>query len=146
MANAGHRRRRKFSVDEPLKISTSPSKWPGVTNLRALLAREKDEDIPRLNVLLTEAFVATYIALFIYALSACDCHILYRIAGQTFSDLSWATLYGGGVKKLLRNPTKSMQQSVQTQIQKEEGVESPTNETGSWSQVKLPLMIIYMNL
>lgn len=55
MANAAaHVRRRKYSTDEPISVSTPPSKWPGVTNLRALLAREKDEDTPRLNVLLCE--------------------------------------------------------------------------------------------
>lgn len=55
MANAAaHTRRRKYSTDEPISVSTPPAKWPGVTNLRALLAREKDEDTPRLNVLLSE--------------------------------------------------------------------------------------------
>lgn len=83
------KKRRKYSTDEPLSICTSPSKWPGVTNLRALLAREKDEDIPRLNVLLTEAFTATYTALLICAMSSNDSHILYRLASQKFTDSTW---------------------------------------------------------
>lgn len=73
-----------------------------MTNLRALLAREKDEDTPRLNILLTEAFVATFMSLTVYAFATCDCHILYRIVGQKFNDRTWGTLFGGGVKKLLR--------------------------------------------
>jgi len=74
----------------------------GVTNLRALLAREKDEDTPKLNVLLCEAFIATYMSLVVYAMSTCDCNILFRLVGQGFSNLTWASLFGGGVKKLLR--------------------------------------------
>lgn len=73
-----------------------------MTNLRALLAREKDEDTPKLNILLCEAFVATYMSLVVYAMSTCDCNILFRLVGQNFSNTSWASLYGGGVKKLLR--------------------------------------------
>lgn len=85
------KKRRKYSTDEPLTICTSPSKWPGVTNLRALLAREKDEDIPRLNVLLTEAFSATFLALLVCSITSNDCHILYRLVGQKFTDSSWVS-------------------------------------------------------
>nr|XP_018898945.1 PREDICTED: dmX-like protein 2 isoform X2 [Bemisia tabaci] len=99
---ATHHRRRRYSTEEPSQITTPPSKWPGVSNLRFLLAHEKDEDSPRLNILLCEAFVASYMALLTYALATCDCHILYRLAGQKFSELTWASLFGGGVKKLLR--------------------------------------------
>jgi len=99
---ASNRYHRRYSTDDGVCITTSPSKWPGVTNLRALLAREKDEDTPKLNILLCEAFVATYMSLFIYALSSCDSHILYRLVGQHFDNNTWASLFGGGVKKLLR--------------------------------------------
>ncbi|XP_053667929.1 dmX-like protein 2 [Anopheles marshallii] len=142
MANAAaHQRRRKYSTDEPLAVSTPPSKWPGVTNLRALLAREKDEDTPRLNVLLCESFVAAYMALFVYALTTCDSHILYRLAGQNFSDSSWSTLFGGGVKKLLRKATSHAQtaQAVQAQLQQESmeaAGETGTSAEGSvWGAV-----------
>lgn len=87
--SANFRNRRKYSTDEPLSICTSPSKWPGVTNLRALLAREKDDDIPKLNVLFTESFVATFMALLVCAIFSSDCHILYRLVGQRFSDVTW---------------------------------------------------------
>uniref|UniRef100_A0A182TC51 RAVE complex protein Rav1 C-terminal domain-containing protein n=1 Tax=Anopheles maculatus TaxID=74869 RepID=A0A182TC51_9DIPT len=136
MANAAaHQRRRKYSTDEPLAVSTPPSKWPGVTNLRALLAREKDEDTPRLNVLLCESFVAGYMALFVYALTTCDSHILYRLAGQNFSDSSWSTLFGGGVKKLLRKATSHAQtaQAVQAQIQ-QETLEAAGGDTGTGAE------------
>lgn len=134
MANAAaHTRRRKYSTDEPVTVSTNPSKWPGVTNLRALLAREKDEDTPRLNVLLCEAFVASFMSLLVYALTTCDCHILYRLAGQKFSDSTWAALYGGGVKKLLRKATnhvQAAQQMVQQQLES-----STADESGVWNTV-----------
>ncbi|KAK0178125.1 hypothetical protein PV328_002103 [Microctonus aethiopoides] len=99
---ASNRYNRRYSLDESVTITTLPSKWPGVTNLRALLAREKDEDTPKLNILLCEAFVSTFISLFVYALSSCDSHILYRIAGQKFDNNTWSCLFGGGVKKLVR--------------------------------------------
>jgi DmX-like protein len=141
MANAAAHRRRKYSTDEPVSVSTPPAKWPGVTNLRALLAREKDEDTPRLNVLLCEAFVASFISLLVYALSTCDCHILYRLVGQRFTDSSWALLYGGGVKKLLRKATshiQAAQQMVQQQLQQQQqqsGEGEGSSETGVWGSI-----------
>lgn len=106
---ASNRYRRRYSTDDGVCITTLPPKWPGVTNLRALLAREKDEDTPKLNILLCEAFVATYMSLFIYALSSCDSHILYRLVGQYFDNNTWSCLFGGGVKKLLRVASTSSQ-------------------------------------
>lgn len=137
MANAGgHQRRRKYSSDEPVTVSTSPSKWPGVTNLRALLARERDEDTPRLNVLLCEAFMATFMSLLIYALSTCDCHVLYRLAGQKFSNGSWANLYGGGIKKLLRKATsQSHLIQPQTSLVEADSVDNPVNDSSVWNTV-----------
>lgn len=136
MANAtAYTRRRKYSTDEPVMVSTSPSKWPGVTNLRALLAREKDEDTPRLNVLLCEAFVASFMSLLVYALTTCDCHILYRLAGQKFTDVTWAMLYGGGVKKLLRKATSHVQAAQQMVQQQMENVDPEAGETGVWNTV-----------
>lgn len=95
-------RRRRMSVNEAQQIITIPSKWPGVTALRALLAREKDEDTPRLTVVLCEAFTATYLALLLYGLCSCDCLILFHITGHKFTTETWGQLFGGGIKKLLR--------------------------------------------
>jgi hypothetical protein len=84
--------------------------------LRALLAREKDEDTPRLNILLCEVFVATYLSLLVYAYATCDCHILYRLAGQKFTEKSWAGLFGGGAKKLLKMATSSPSAAPQSNV------------------------------
>lgn len=111
---ASNRHHRRYSTDDGVCINTTPSKWPGVTNLRALLAREKDEDTPKLNILLCEAFVATYMSLFVYALWSCDSHILYRLVGQCFDNSTWSCLFGGGVKKLLRVASTGSQVEVVT--------------------------------
>lgn len=98
-----------------------------MTNLRALLAREKDEDTPKLHVLLCETFVATFMSLTVYALATCDCHILFRLAGQKFSAVTWAALYGGGVKKLLRPATTNKAQTPHGSLEKENSVEGVWN-------------------
>ncbi|XP_075227186.1 rabconnectin-3 alpha isoform X2 [Lycorma delicatula] len=131
---ATQHRKRRYSTDEPLQVTTLPSKWPGVTNLRALLAREKDEDTPRLNVLLCEAFVGAYMSLVVYAIATCDCHILYRLAGQKFNNNNtWAILFGGGVKKLLRVATSSPQSAIaQSSVDQDAG---PSSDAGVWTAV-----------
>ncbi|XP_042889042.1 dmX-like protein 2 isoform X6 [Penaeus japonicus] len=88
--------------EEPLQVCTPPAKWPGVTSLLALIARERDEDTPKLNVLLCEAFVAVYLSLLIYGISASDAYVLYRLVAQPLTEKDWATMFGGGVKKLLK--------------------------------------------
>lgn len=139
--NAFHRRR-KYSTDEPAGICTTPSKWPGVTNLRALLAREKDEDVPKLNVLLLESFVSTYMALFIYSLSTCDSRLLYRLSGQNFTNDTWSTLFGGGMKKLLIKPAAQPHAHVQAQAQAQAAAaaaaaagEDASDENSVWNTV-----------
>ncbi|XP_050532464.1 dmX-like protein 2 isoform X5 [Daktulosphaira vitifoliae] len=126
---AAKNRKRRYSVDEPIKVTTSPSKWPGVSSLRALLAHEKDEDSPKLNILLCEAFVATYMGLLVYAFATCDCHILYRLVGQKFSETTWSVLFGGGVKKLLKvAPTAP--KSCPSSLEREN---STSSEVGVWT-------------
>ncbi|KAH0954621.1 hypothetical protein HN011_003189 [Eciton burchellii] len=128
---ASNRYHRRYSTDDGVCITTSPSKWPGVTNLRALLAREKDEDTPKLNILLCEAFVATYMSLFIYALSSCDSHILYRLVGQHFDNNTWSCLFGGGVKKLLRVASTSSQAGNAGNVERTDSVASEIQSTAS---------------
>lgn len=103
-------KRDKFNIgdnDDKTTICISPSKWPGVTNLRALLSREKDEDMPKLNVLLLESFLATYISMAFYALVTCDSRILYRLVAVNLSSDAWFSIFGGGKRTLqLRRPTK----------------------------------------
>ncbi|XP_069954424.1 dmX-like protein 2 isoform X5 [Cherax quadricarinatus] len=88
--------------EEPLTVCTIPAKWPGVTSLLALVARERDEDTPKLNLLLCEAFVAVYLSLLIHGLVASDAYVLYRLVARPITEKDWATLFGGGVKKQLK--------------------------------------------
>ena len=74
----------------------------GVTSLRVLLAREKDEDSPKLNILLTECLLAVYLSLLINALATYDCHMLYRLTAHKFDQQMWSSLFGGGVKTVMR--------------------------------------------
>ena len=96
---------RKMSYDGLQEITTEPHKWPGVTSLRALLDRDKDEEMPNLIVLLCEAFVAIYMSLLSYALATCDAHILYRLVGQHMDGPLWANIFGGGCRKVLQVAT-----------------------------------------
>lgn len=73
------------------QITSAPSKWPGVTSLQALLTCEKDEDTPKLTIVLCEAFTATYLALLLYGLATCDCDILYHVTGHNFDKATWGT-------------------------------------------------------
>ncbi|CAA9993546.1 unnamed protein product, partial [Nesidiocoris tenuis] len=92
-------------------LEPNPDAANRVTNLRALLVREKDDDTPRLNVLLCEAFVATYMALAVYALATCDCYILYRLAGQNFQESTWAVLFGEHPPDRKGNPRTDAERS-----------------------------------
>ena len=93
---------RKMSYDGLAEVTTEPNKWPGVTSLRALLDRDKDEEMPNLIVLLCEAFVAIYMSLLSYALATCDAHILYRLIGQNVANSLWSVVFGGE-KKLVKS-------------------------------------------
>lgn len=70
--------------------------------MRVLLAREKDDDAPKLTVLLSEALVGVYISLLINAMATYDAHMLYRLISHKFTIQMWAALFGGGVKTLLK--------------------------------------------
>ena len=74
----------------------------GVTSLRVLLAREKDDDAPKLNSLLCETLVAVYISLLVNALAMYDTHMLYRLVAHRFEQNMWSALFGGGVKTVLK--------------------------------------------
>ena len=74
----------------------------GVTSLLALVARERDEDSPKLNVLLCESFVAVYLCILLHGVATSDAYVLYRLVAHPFTEKDWANLFGGGVKKLLK--------------------------------------------
>ncbi|KAH7963092.1 hypothetical protein HPB52_019555 [Rhipicephalus sanguineus] len=134
---AGHatRRPRLGSTDEPLSPSTQPSKWPGVQSLRALMARDKDEDGPRLHTLLCESFVAVYLSQLIHALASCDCHVLYRLVGQRFTQRTWSMLFGGGAKKLLRVSAGGSSGAVTPSAAAPEKEATATVETGIFDAI-----------
>lgn len=77
--------------------------------LRALLAREKDEDAPKLTILLAESLVAVYMCLLIYALAMYDANVLYRLTSHPFIERMWPALFGGGIKKLVMVQTADNQ-------------------------------------
>ncbi|XP_023230378.1 dmX-like protein 2 [Centruroides sculpturatus] len=139
---AGHIRRHRFSSgEERLAPSTQPSKWPGVHSLRALMARDKDEDSPKLHTLLCEAYIATYLSQLTYALATCDCHILYRLVSQNFTEKTWGMLFGGGAKRLLHVAT-AVPQITQSSTEKE----SPSGESGLLNSLYKQRMKLHMKL
>ncbi|XP_018562526.1 dmX-like protein 2 isoform X2 [Anoplophora glabripennis] len=123
-------RKRRISINEGQNIITLPPKWPGVTSLRSLLAREKDEDSPRLTVLLCESFTAVYLALLLYGLVTCDCVILYHVTAHTFNQEVWGLLFGGGIKKLLRTASLTGAGGSNVQLMTQHSVQTPTDESG----------------
>ena len=73
---------RRASADPPPSVSSPPAKWPGVTSLRALLSREKDDDGPQLTVLLAEVFAAVYTSLLITAIACSDARVSRRAGAE----------------------------------------------------------------
>ncbi|XP_023930909.1 dmX-like protein 2 [Lingula anatina] len=100
MAGAIRKRHRSFGAAEE-KPNTSPGKWPGVTQLRNLLHKEKDIDCPKLTILLCEALVAVYVSLLIYAMSIYEANILYRLISHPINEQMWGLLFGGGLRQLV---------------------------------------------
>ncbi|ESO86706.1 hypothetical protein LOTGIDRAFT_235301 [Lottia gigantea] len=84
-------------------VNTPAAKWPGVTSLKVLLAREKDEDAPKLNILLTESLLAVYISLLVNGLSTYDPLLLYRLVAHKFDEKMWSALFGGGAKTIFKS-------------------------------------------
>ncbi|XP_043192763.1 dmX-like protein 2 isoform X3 [Amphibalanus amphitrite] len=96
---------RRASADQPPAVTSPPAKWPGVTSLRALLSREKDDDGPQLTVLLAEVFAAVYTSLLITAIACSDARLLYRLVRLKVDTRLWSAVFGGGARKLLRVAT-----------------------------------------
>ncbi len=106
--------------DQPAVVHTEPCKWPGVTSLRALLDRDKDDDAPNLTVLLSETYASVYLSLLLYGLSTCDSRLLFRLARQTGSKSAWSSLFGGGAKRQLKVETLAP-------LTKEQAADAPDN-------------------
>lgn len=117
--------------------------------MRALLAREKDEDAPRLMTLLCEAFVAVYTSMLCYSMAACDSHVLYRyfvlslflaaffiyqfyfrLTGLQPTEQMWGNIFGGGTKQQVKvttsNHSASSQQSTTASMEAAQPPSSPS--------------------
>lgn len=143
---AGNQMKRTMKIsgemNEPLTITTPPSKWPGVQSLRALLARDKDEDSPKLHTLLCEAYVAIYMSQLTFAIAACDAHVLYRLVGLEFTESVWGNLFGGGAKKLIHVLAHKPVSPAQSLPSKDDGQSSSVFNTLSQQRMKLHMKIL----
>lgn len=110
------RRRRHTTTDgSRLVPTTQPSKWPGVQSLRALLARERDENSPKLHILLMETYIAVYMSMLTTGLTIRDVNLLYRLVGINFNVKTWAAIFGGGAKKAVRTMSVERKKSGMSQ-------------------------------
>ncbi|KAM3726028.1 DmX-like protein [Dirofilaria immitis] len=83
-------------TNDDLKVTTSPSKWPGVNHLLEVLSREKDEGAAQLRLLMLETYIAVFASLFAYALATYDARWLFRLAARNIGTKEFAILFGGG--------------------------------------------------
>lgn len=74
----------------------------GVSSLISLLTSAREEDQPRLNVLLCEAVLAVYLALLIHGLATHSSNELFRLAAHPLNNRVWAAVFGGGAKVIIR--------------------------------------------
>lgn len=80
----------------------------GTTQLVAMLKRERDNDAPKLSLLLCESFFAVYLSVLIHALTFYETNVLYRLTALEFKDRMWSTLFGGGIKTLVKQRVSSV--------------------------------------
>lgn len=74
----------------------------GVSSLISLLVSAREEDQPRLNVLLCEGVVAVYLALLIHGLGTHSSNELFRLAAHPLNNRMWAAVFGGGAKVVIK--------------------------------------------
>ncbi|XP_069381921.1 dmX-like protein 2 isoform X1 [Paralichthys olivaceus] len=96
------KRLRTESIEEHITPNSAPAQWPGVSSLISLLTSAREEDQPRLNVLLCEAVVAVYLALLIHGLGTHSSNELFRLAAHPLNNRMWAAVFGGGAKLIIR--------------------------------------------
>uniref|UniRef100_A0A1I8FBD7 Protein kinase domain-containing protein n=1 Tax=Macrostomum lignano TaxID=282301 RepID=A0A1I8FBD7_9PLAT len=58
----------------------------------------KDDDVPRLNIILTEAFLSVYLATLSYGLTTANAKILHRLVARSLTTSVWGAVFGGGLK------------------------------------------------
>lgn len=139
-------KRRSSVLEDVSKVFTEPSKWPGVTSLRALLDRDKDEDAPNLCVLLCETYVAVYLSLLLYSLSTCDCHIMYRLVSQVSNQTGWTQLFGGGTKKQVKVETVASPLAKESQDTTENLLSSGINTVTNITKQRIKLNMKLLNV
>jgi len=139
-------KRRSSALEDVSKVFTEPSKWPGVTSLRALLDRDKDEDAPNLCVLLCETYVAVYMSLLLYSLSTCDCHIMYRLVSQVSNQNGWTQLFGGGTKKQVKVNTSPSPLVKENQDTPENILSSGINTVTNITKQRIKLNMKLLNV
>ncbi|XP_034536056.1 dmX-like protein 2 isoform X3 [Notolabrus celidotus] len=96
------KRLRTESIEEHITPNSAPAQWPGVSSLISLLTSAREEDQPRLSVLLCEAVVAVYLALLIHGLGSHSCNELFRLAAHPLNNRMWAAVFGGGAKVVIK--------------------------------------------
>ncbi len=69
-----------------------------MATLQALLASERDEDIPNPNIQLCEGLFAVYISFLVRALSTSNCSELFRLVAHPLDSKMWSSVFGGGAK------------------------------------------------
>ncbi|KAJ3593834.1 hypothetical protein NHX12_006168 [Muraenolepis orangiensis] len=130
------RRLRTESIEEHLTPSSVPAQWPGVSSLISLVASAREDDQPRLNVLLCEAVVAVYLALLIHGLGTHNSNELFRLAAHPLNSRMWASVFGGGAKVLIR-PKRPEATPVPEDFQAV-GPEDPQETGGPEQMVTVP--------
>ncbi|XP_010730711.1 dmX-like protein 2 isoform X9 [Larimichthys crocea] len=96
------KRLRTESIEEHITPNSAPAQWPGVSSLISLMTSAREEDQPRLNVLLCEAVVAVYLALLIHGLGTHSSNELFRLAAHPLNNRVWAAVFGGGAKVIIK--------------------------------------------
>ncbi|XP_026175507.1 dmX-like protein 2 isoform X2 [Mastacembelus armatus] len=96
------KRLRTESIEEHITPNSAPAQWPGVSSLISLLTSAREEDQPRLSVLLCEAVVAVYLALLIHGLGTHSSNELFRLAAHPLNNRMWAAVFGGGAKVIIK--------------------------------------------
>ena len=69
-----------------------------MATLQALLASERDEDVPNPNIQLCEGLFAVYISFLVRALSTSNCSELFRLVAHPLDSKMWSSVFGGGAK------------------------------------------------
>ncbi|ESO00911.1 hypothetical protein HELRODRAFT_113035 [Helobdella robusta] len=98
----GRAGRRSLTDDYSEAPKSEPSKWPGVSYLTSLLKKIHEDDAPQLITLLLQSLLSVYLSLLCYSLATYDAPVISRLIGQPLNKECWGTVFGGGVKQLVK--------------------------------------------